>query len=81
MGKSHDIREVSHSVDREVDGFDFVTALLTCGLSTFGGGSGEVTGHTVTLEDKDGCRGTGNGTTYAEASANARHALDRAHNE
>jgi hypothetical protein len=38
-------------------------------------------GHKVTLKDSDGNFGTGTGTTYNAASANARAALDDAQDD
>ena len=77
MGNKNSISEVSHTTDREYDGGDAVLGLFTCGLSLLGGGSGEVSQHHVTLRDGDGNESEGSGSTYEQASANARSGLRR----
>lgn len=81
--KESTIREVNHEVERDCTWGELLGAVMTCGLATTDPnfGSGEVIEHRVTLEDEDGCRGHGSGSTYASARENAHAALARAHAE
>jgi hypothetical protein len=72
------IKEVKHNVQRAASGGDFALGLLTMGMSAALGTSGDVTGHEVTLRDtKTGDTGSGSGSTYEQASANARADLNK----
>jgi hypothetical protein len=71
-------KETRHDVQRASSGEDLVMGILTMGMSAALGTSGDVTGHEVTVRDTDtGRTGSGSGSTYQQASENARADLPK----